>query len=77
MKRRYTILLEQHPGTDISTVTVPLLAGRMTPANGVRQAVERAREVIQQGIAVLQEDGEEIAGEEGTFALATVRCRDR
>lgn len=72
MKRHYTLLLEQNPGTEVYTVTVPMLPGCITQAHSVQQAVERAREVIQQFIAVLQEDGTDIPEEEGTFALAIV-----
>ncbi len=72
MKRHYTILLERNPGTDVYSVTVPMLPGCITQANGVQQAIERAGAVIRQFIAVLREDGEDIPEEEGTFALATV-----
>jgi predicted RNase H-like HicB family nuclease len=72
MKRRYTILLERNPSTDIYTVTVPMLPGCITQANSIQQAIERAREVIRQFIVVLQEDGEDIPKEEGALTLATV-----
>jgi predicted RNase H-like HicB family nuclease len=72
MKLRYTLLLEHDPEEGVYSVSVPLLPGCLTYGDTVEEAMERAQEAIEGFLLVLQDQGEEIPEEDGSFQLVTV-----
>lgn len=70
--RRYTVLLTPDRDEGGYTVTVPVLPGAITEGDTLAEALENARLVIEELLAVMEADGVEIPEEDTEPTLRVI-----